>query len=140
MKNNIRLVDLPENHSMRNLDIIRLLKQAAPFLQEYHIGFTLRNNIPAFIFFCTEKHTCSISFYPPTPDKPKGYIGGYINNLYQRPGEDWHRGNDLPDGPYGLETVQSIIHSFLQYEILPLSKSLKIGDNIPDEPAMMGER
>lgn len=58
-----------------------------------------------------------IFFLLPTPNKPEGYMGGSGTNRRTRFGEDWLRGNDLADGPYGDETWRRILGDIISYEL-----------------------
>ena len=50
----------------------------------------------------------TVNFRKPNDKKPKGYISAYTT-YPKRKGEDWNRGNDLPDGPYSKKTLNRII-------------------------------
>jgi len=53
-----------------------------------------------------------IIFRQPSAAHPRGYIGASSSYAAQ-PGENWGRGNDLPDGPYTPETVDAIALAIL---------------------------
>lgn len=42
-----------------------------------------------------------------------------------RPGEDWTRGNDLPDGEFSKETLNQIMGSIVFYEALEVAKDIE---------------
>ena len=42
-----------------------------------------------------------------------------------RAGEDWNRGNDLPDGPFEIDTWNNILKGIIRYELVLLSKFAK---------------
>lgn len=69
--------------------------------------------------FYTNNHKYSISGYVPIEaDKDnKGYLGCVASTRKPRPGEDWTRGNDLPDGNYSKQTFDKIVRGILGYEI-----------------------
>ena len=50
----------------------------------------------------------TVYFCKPTDKKPGGYIAAYTT-ASRRKGEDWNRGNDLPDGPYSKKTLNQVI-------------------------------
>jgi hypothetical protein len=58
----------------------------------------------------TSKNRYSISFTP-------GYLGCIAVSRRWRAGEDWHRGNDLADGPFNEETWLQILKDILSYEL-----------------------
>lgn len=68
--------------------------------------------------FYTDTHKYSISGYVPVEGKEqKGYLGCIASTRKSRPGEDWTRGNDLPDGEYNKKTFDAIVRRILAYEI-----------------------
>lgn len=67
--------------------------------------------------FYTNDHKYSIYGYEPTEKNPKGYLGCGATTRKPRVGEDWNRGNDLPDGSYSKETFDYIIRGILAYEL-----------------------
>jgi hypothetical protein len=66
-------------------------------------------------------------------DRPKddGYLGCQVSCRKARAGEDWVRGNDLPDGPFTKNTWETIIYAIVNYELVKLSDYQK-PDEIPD--------
>jgi hypothetical protein len=70
--------------------------------------------------FYTNDNCYSISGYVPTKDKPKGYLGAMVSSRKPRVGEDWTRGNDLPDGSYSKETFDAIVRRIVAYELKSL--------------------
>ncbi len=68
----------------------------------------------------TEKHSYGIALFPPAPHRENGYMGCIASCRAPYPGEDWTRGNDLPDGPYSDETWHSILAGIIAYELLPI--------------------
>lgn len=53
--------------------------------------------------------------------KEQGYIGCAISARKCRAGEDWQRGNDLPDGPFNTKTLEQIKNGIIAYELEQLS-------------------
>jgi hypothetical protein len=51
-----------------------------------------------------------------------------------RAGEDWVRGNDLPDGPFSKETWDRIIYAIVRYELVKLTPYKK-PESIPEDVA-----
>ena len=51
-----------------------------------------------------------------------GYLGCQGQIRKPRAGEDWTRGNDLPDGPYTKETWDKIIYAIIAYELVKVVK------------------
>ena len=50
-----------------------------------------------------------------------GYLGCDVSTRKCRAGEDWQRGNDLPDGPFTYETLEQIKNGIISYELDQLS-------------------
>ena len=63
----------------------------------------------------TVLHTYSISATDRL-EQP-GYLGCIAKLRYSYPGEDWFRGNDLPDGLLTYETWQQIKTGIIRYEL-----------------------
>ena len=84
--------------------------------------------------FCvyTEEHQYFISAI----ERPAGksYLGCQVTARKARAGEDWHRGNDLPDGEFNKKTWDRIIYAIVCYEIVKLSKFQK-PNTVPEDIA-----
>lgn len=74
-----------------------------------------QNNFSVWLY--TNDHCYSIYGYPPTEKNPKGYLGAGGNTRKPRVGEDWNRGNDLPDGNYSKKTFDKIVYGIVRYEL-----------------------
>ena len=70
------------------------------------------------VIFCTAAHTYHLSF---TDD----YLGCGASSRTVRPGENWTRGNDLPDGAFSRETFDDIIGAILAYELVDLAPEVE---------------
>ena len=55
-----------------------------------------------------------------------GYLGCISKCRKQRPGEDWNRGNDLPDGKLTKETWLRILKGIICYELQDISSDSKL--------------
>ena len=73
--------------------------------------------------FYTQDHQYIILATDRTEDD--GYLGCQVQCRKPRPGEDWLRGNDLPDGKFNKNTWDNIVISIVRYEIAKLSKFIK---------------
>lgn len=62
------------------------------------------------------------------------YLGCQVSTRKHRAGEDWIRGNDLPDGPITKKTWNIIINAIINYELVKLS-DYKKPDSIPENTA-----
>jgi len=78
------------------------------FEMKKQISFYTDNNIYCIIAICRE-------------EEDKSYLGCTVSARKSRPGEDWQRGNDLPDGPFNNKTLEQIKNGIIAYELEPLS-------------------
>lgn len=75
-----------------------------------------------------EYHICALL----RDGKPK-YLAGNANCRKSRPGENWHRGNDLADGDFSHETWTAIMFDIVGFELLAKSKKPIVAQcEIPD--------
>jgi len=51
-------------------------------------------------------------------DEDNGYLGCVVSCRKPRAGEDWTRGNDLPDGPLNYQTWGEIKDAIIRYELV----------------------
>jgi hypothetical protein len=70
--------------------------------------------------FCTGDNTYYIHATPT-------YLGCGANSRRTRAGEDWHRGSDLPDGPFSRKTWEAIKDAVIAYELVRLEPAYKPG-------------
>lgn len=75
---------------------------------------------------CTDKHRYSISASPT-------YLGCIASTNFYRPGENWTRGNDLPDGKFCRETWEKIKDAIIRYELVKLVPEYS-AQGVPDLP------
>jgi len=54
-------------------------------------------------------------------NEDEGYLGCQVSTRKPRAGEDWERGNDLPDGPFNKKTLEQIKNAIIAYELVELS-------------------
>ncbi len=64
----------------------------------------------------------------------RSYLGCQVSTRKMRAGEDWTRGNDLPDGEFNKKTWDRIIYAIVSYEMVKLSKYQK-PDTVPEDIA-----
>ena len=53
-------------------------------------------------------------------NEEKDYLGCVSSTRKPSGGEDWTRGNDLPDGPFTYETWQKIKDGIIRYELVQI--------------------
>jgi len=61
----------------------------------------------------------------------KSYLGCIAKAIRSRPGEDWLRGNDLPDGPLSPKTWRDILTGIVRYELQAISECCKDNEGRP---------
>jgi len=71
----------------------------------------------------TKEHYYTIVAKLPSDKKPEGYFGTYGSCRKPRAGENWWRGNDLPDGEYKRETWERFLNSFIAYELVKVVRN-----------------
>lgn len=82
--------------------------------------------------FYTDEHKYNIIAVERSEDD--SYLGCQVSTRKRRAGEDWSRGNDLPDGDFNKKTWDRIIYSIVSYEMVKLSK-FKKPDTVPKDIA-----
>ena len=66
------------------------------------------------------------------------YFGGYMNNRSCRPFEDWHRGNDLPDGKLEEKTIDRFIKAVIDWVFVNVPEKTENGTH-PLQETVVGE-
>ena len=66
--------------------------------------------------------TNKYAIYASSGQTKEGYLGCVAQSRKSRPGEDWFRGNDLPDGPLTEKTWNSIMKAIVRYELQDVIK------------------
>jgi len=83
---------------------------------------------------CTDRHANHVHYVIYTKQHSYGisatptYLGCIASTMYYRPGENWTRGNDLPDGPFSRETWEAIKDRIIGYELQKLEPLPSYGD------------
>lgn len=70
---------------------------------------------------------------------PKSYLGCTVTSRKARAGEEWNRGNDLPDGDFSRETWIKIKDAIIRNELRALSDYLTGGHYIPESERLKKE-
>ena len=85
--------------------------KGSPEKTEIKTIFTLYTNNYIYNITAIERH----------PDSKRiSYLGCVMNCRKSRPGEDWLRGNDLPDGALNNETWNRIKNAIIRNELVKL--------------------
>jgi hypothetical protein len=80
------------------------------------------------IYTATYKYTITAR----APKGDRGYLGCIASARMPRAGEDWTRGNDLPDGPFTIETWHRILTAILAFELVTPSTDMVVRWSEPD--------
>jgi len=92
--------------------------------------FNLKGSFTKEFIFYTDEYKYKV--YAVDRKEDEGYLGCQVSARKARAGEDWRRGNDLPDGSFTVETWYTILNSIINYELVELSK-FKQPESIPEE-------
>jgi len=65
------------------------------------------------------------NYYALVANDDNDYLGCVASTRVPRPGEDWTRGNDLPDGRFCKETFNSVMGAIVFYEALEVAGDLE---------------
>ena len=84
--------------------------------------------------FYTNEHKYTIKAVERSDSNRRSYLGCGVSTRKSRAGEDWTRGNDLPDGDFTKEKWDQILNAIVCYELIKLSKYQK-PDGIPEDTA-----
>jgi len=71
--------------------------------------------------------------------KDDGYLGCTVSCRKPRPGEQWTRGNDLPDGKLCRETWDNIKKAIIRYELVELFSPSRAVCVIPSDSEALEE-
>lgn len=89
------------------------------------------NDIEDYFKFDKEEHPnkeeyYQVTFYTKENRYPlvasKDYLGLQVSSRKPRAGEDWTRGNDLPDGKFNEKTWNRIKNAIISYELVKIAK------------------
>lgn len=89
----------------------------------------------------TDTNRYAITATDPVPagareDQPaqSGYLGCIATNRKSRAGEEWHRGNDLADGPLEESTWRTILADIVAYEVVRVHRATDADRQQPPVP------
>ena len=110
-------------------------------LRNWMVGDLLRPNIQIMVVsqssdeshFRAKIFTANNSYCISAIERKEGksYLGCIAKSTRSRPGEDWLRGNDLPDGSLSTKTLQSILAGIVRYELQSISECCKDNEGRP---------
>lgn len=86
------------------------------------------------ICFYTNDNQYFITAIERSDGDDNSYLGCQVTTRKCRAGENWTRGNDLPDGKFTKKTWDMIINAIVNYELVKLSVYQK-PDSIPKDIA-----
>lgn len=128
------MVKVKSKHQLLDIWIAELTfpGKVSGFIQEVSGSGDGKGEVRRQFCFYTDEHKYSITAIDRKGNK--GYLGCTASTRKSRAGEDWTRGNDLPDGPFNKNTWNKIILGILRYEIIKLS-AYKRPEGIPEDIA-----
>lgn len=100
-------------------------------------NFEVREDVPGKFRFRIYTDTNWYSVTAVENDKG-GYLGCIAKCRKPRAGEDWHRGNDLPDGHLTLETYRNIFLAIVRYELVKVHRTKPGQDKTPPFRSRLG--
>jgi hypothetical protein len=106
--------------------------KAEDFVQNLGVDEPADGEVESSIRLYTEEHQYGITAIDRPDDD--GYLSCSVTARKARAGEDWTRGNDLPDGPFNRETWERILNAMINYELIQLTTFTK-PSTIPEEAA-----
>jgi hypothetical protein len=98
------------------------------FIQEVGVEESPYHEIKRKFHFYTNEYKYTIVAID--RENNKGYLGCTVSSRKQLAGENWFRGNDLPDGPFNKETWDCILNGIIRYEIGKLSNHKPLDQKI----------
>jgi len=112
----LRLSDVEEVMCPNGKTLVEWLKRCSYFASK-RIHVVENTNDTLRIRLYTARHCYGIK-------ATDGYLGCIASTRTPRPGEDWTRGNDLPDGKFCERTFQDILGAIVFYEALEVAKDV----------------
>lgn len=74
------------------------------------------------VYFYTKNNRYYIVVAPSSSKDGTTYFGCQVSDRKPRAGEDWNRGNDLPDGKFTWQTWDKIKNAIISYELVKIAK------------------
>jgi len=135
MKDKIEMLDkwLGDLCSGRRSNFVKVIKDVGP--DPRHVKDPIKRKKIINIF--TNDHRYHIVAI----DRVKGrsYLGCQVSTRKSLAGEDWFRGNDLPDGPFNRRTWLKILNSIVKYELVPLAWPVNYMADLPEVGLSLGD-
>jgi len=75
-----------------------------------------------FLYLFTDNYRYCI--HAKDESKNDGYLGCVVSTRKPRAGEDWTRGNDLPDGKFDRKTWNKIKNAIIRYELIQIEPKI----------------
>lgn len=110
--------------------------ETSNFIQEAGVEEPSYHELKRKFYLYTEEHKYMIVAIDRENDS--GYLGCQVSTRKPRAGEDWARGNDLPDGPFNKNTWNSILNGIIRYEIVKLTEYKKPETTPETNPETVG--
>lgn len=116
-KRNADLISLDEMKKLGYANFAKWLGNIAKYnnTKKTMLLFKDRTQNRVFIIFYTAENKYHISAVK--KENGGSYMGCILINRKPRPGEDWGRGSDLPDGKYTKQTWDAIVNRIIAMEM-----------------------
>lgn len=114
---NANMISLDEMKKLGFGDFAKWLRNIAKYnnTEKTMLMFKDRTKNRVFIVFYTAENRYHISAVK--KDNGDSYMGCILIGRKPRPGEDWDRGSDLPDGKYTKKTWDMIVNRIIAMEM-----------------------
>lgn len=112
---NGRLIGLEDLNELGYISLFSWLSNLGKYGNKKDYMILLEDERGISVSLFTSDHKYSIRARRPNDND--GYLGCGASTRTPRTGEDWSRGNDLPDGPYNEKTWQEILNGIIGYEL-----------------------
>lgn len=117
----------------------QMKEQLVAWLGEFRFGFDYEieeeeradKAVRVRIYTLTNRYSIAAS--------PPNYLGCIARTRKPRAGEDWTRGNDLPDGPFCREIFDSIVRAIVGYETVEIHRrepGIADSDEVKEAPVV----
>lgn len=88
-------------------------------VENFKVGGNPRDGFRVRLY--TDRNVYTIVFREADPGDPHTYFGCQVSSRKPLAGENWTRGNDLPDGKFSEETWRKMVGAIASYELVPLA-------------------
>jgi len=117
----IKIINIREQLRQGKKLLINWLKEVARFQKVENFVQWIENGKGIRFYVFTKENKYSI-FAIIGEFKNRSYLGCQVSTRKPRAGEDWTRGNDLPDGDFSYKTWEKIKNAIIANELVKVAK------------------